>query len=91
VKIGQRYVPATCPFWTTFSRSHLQLLNREAVIWANHRHVGVLPFLGVFQREDDAYDSGLYLVSPFLEHGTILDYLNARPISNRRLLVGLLR
>ncbi|KAJ3516769.1 hypothetical protein NMY22_g14127 [Coprinellus aureogranulatus] len=57
--------------WTKEERD--ELLNREAILWANHQHSGVLPFLGVFKRED-AYDPGLYLVSPFMEQGTIVEY-----------------
>ncbi|TEB32783.1 kinase-like protein [Coprinellus micaceus] len=65
-----------------------QLLIREAVIWANHQHVGVLPFIGVFRREDNhPCESGLHLVSPFFEHGTIVQYLRTNSQANRGLLV----
>ncbi|KAJ3516766.1 hypothetical protein NMY22_g14130 [Coprinellus aureogranulatus] len=66
-----------------------ELLNREAIVWANHQHKGVLPFLGVFQRGNDAEYPGLYLVSPFLEHGTIISYLESRPTANRQTHTGL--
>ncbi|KAJ3516533.1 hypothetical protein NMY22_g14183 [Coprinellus aureogranulatus] len=64
-----------------------ELLNREAILWANHQHAGILPFLGVFRRNDDAYSGGLCLVSPFLEHGTVIEYLKAYPQASKSLLM----
>ncbi|KAJ3538466.1 hypothetical protein NMY22_g5150 [Coprinellus aureogranulatus] len=64
-----------------------ELLNREAILWANHQHAGILPFLGVFRRNDDAYSGGLCLVSPFLEHGTVIEYLKAYPQAGKSLLM----
>ncbi|KAJ3538140.1 hypothetical protein NMY22_g5296 [Coprinellus aureogranulatus] len=68
-------------------KDRTELLKREAIVWASHQHAGILPFLGVFQRAEDALDSGLYLVSPFLEHGTIVSYLESQPTVNRCLLM----
>ncbi|KAJ3534584.1 hypothetical protein NMY22_g6861 [Coprinellus aureogranulatus] len=64
-----------------------ELLNREAIVWANHQHAGVLPFLGVFQQGNDADYNELCLVSPFLEHGTVVSYLKSHPTANRCLLM----
>lgn len=63
-------------------------MSREAVIWANHRHAGVLPFLGIYYNDESAFDSGLYLVSPFMEHGTVVEFLSTFPGVDRRLLVS---
>ncbi|TEB22936.1 hypothetical protein FA13DRAFT_1798512 [Coprinellus micaceus] len=62
-----------------------QMLIKEAIIWANHQHIGILPFIGVFRLEDNPLESGLFLVSPFLEHGTIVAYLTTHPHVNRRI------
>ncbi|TEB30392.1 kinase-like protein, partial [Coprinellus micaceus] len=64
-----------------------ELMSREAVIWANHPHTGILPFLGVYQNGSGVFDSGLYLVSPFMEHGTITEFLASFPGVDRRLLL----
>ena len=66
----------------------LKLLIREAIIWANHRHAGVLPFIGVLQHVDNPGGSGLHLVSPLFEHGTIVQYLKVNSKANRCLLVS---
>ncbi|KAJ3538472.1 hypothetical protein NMY22_g5145 [Coprinellus aureogranulatus] len=74
----------------SLSRSERQaIVHREAILWASHQQVGILPFIGVFERERNEYESGIYLVSPFLERGTIISYLHSFPASNRSLLVNL--
>ena len=75
-------------FFYSSTDALIQLLQREAIIWANHQFVGVLRFIGVYQCDDGPFDHGLYLVSPFLEHGTINQYLSSNPHANRCLLVG---
>ena len=62
-----------------------QLLVREMIIWHNHRHPNLLPFEGVFRPDNDFKE--VYLVSPFLENGTVVEYLENRPNGERRLLV----
>jgi serine/threonine protein kinase len=55
------------------------------IIWHNHRHPNLLPFEGVFQPNNDFEE--VYLVSPFLENGTVVEYLENHPDVERRLLV----
>ncbi|KAG9022467.1 hypothetical protein FS837_006340 [Tulasnella sp. UAMH 9824] len=57
---------------------------REAATWRNLRHPHILKFLGTFRR-----DGHIYLVSPFINNGTLVEYLSLRPHTNRiRLLCG---
>jgi hypothetical protein len=58
---------------------------REAIVWANCDHPGLLPFEGTLLADSDP--ERVYLVSPFLEFGTVVSYLVANPDVDRRLLV----
>lgn len=60
---------------------------KESVLWFNNRHMGILPFEGVFQDGPGTDIDRAYLVSPFLENGTVSDFLKLRPDLDRRLLV----
>ncbi|KAF7374433.1 hypothetical protein MSAN_00327400 [Mycena sanguinolenta] len=53
---------------------------REALVWkelVHHPHI--LPFLGI---EKNSFPSSLSMVSPWMEHGTVLDYLEQHGHSN---------
>ncbi|KAJ7036189.1 hypothetical protein C8F04DRAFT_1394417 [Mycena alexandri] len=45
---------------------------RETLVWRDLRHPHILPFLGI---DRDSFPSSLCMVSPWMEHGTILNYL----------------
>ncbi|KAF7340962.1 PINc domain-containing protein [Mycena sanguinolenta] len=45
---------------------------REALVWKELRHPHILPFLGI---EENSFPSQLCMVSPWMEHGTVLNYL----------------
>ncbi|KAF8215630.1 hypothetical protein K438DRAFT_1748550 [Mycena galopus ATCC 62051] len=45
---------------------------REALVWKELRHPNILPFWGI---EKDSFSSPLCMVSPWMEHGTVLSYL----------------
>ncbi|KAK7029810.1 kinase-like protein [Favolaschia claudopus] len=47
-------------------------LCREALVWQDLRHPHILPFLGI---DRDSFPSSLCAVSPWMQHGTILRYL----------------
>ncbi|KAG9035109.1 hypothetical protein FS837_002030 [Tulasnella sp. UAMH 9824] len=51
---------------------------REAATWRNLRHPHILKFLGTFRR-----DGHIYFVSPFINNGTLVEYIAARPGTNR--------
>ncbi|KAJ7778415.1 kinase-like domain-containing protein [Mycena metata] len=49
-------------------------LYREALLWKDLRHPYILPFIGIDLK---SFPSSLCLVSPFMENGTVLSYLNS--------------
>ncbi|KAJ6476188.1 hypothetical protein C8R45DRAFT_1009160 [Mycena sanguinolenta] len=54
-------------------------LCREALVWKDLRHPHILPFLGI---DRDSFPSALCTVSPWMEHGTVLKYLQAHGRGN---------
>ncbi|KAJ7191529.1 kinase-like domain-containing protein [Mycena pura] len=48
---------------------------REALVWQNLQHDFILPFLGV---DMDTFSPAISLVSPWMKHGTILQYLRMK-------------
>lgn len=55
-----------------------QRFAREGETWQKLVHPNVLPFLGT-----DSLGESIYLISPFAEHGTVVDYLRRNPTSDR--------
>ncbi|KAG8920393.1 hypothetical protein FRC01_000787 [Tulasnella sp. 417] len=51
---------------------------REATTWRRLRHPHILKFLGTLER-----DGHLYFVSPFINNGTLVDYIIKSPDANR--------
>ncbi|KAJ7781785.1 kinase-like domain-containing protein [Mycena maculata] len=45
---------------------------REALVWRELQHPNILPFIGI---DRESFSSSLCMVSPWMEHGTILDHL----------------
>lgn len=62
-----------------------QRYEREARIWQSLQHPHILSFLGTFTR-----DGHLYLVTPFIDNGDIVEYINTFPHVNRIRPVGCL-
>ncbi|KAJ6463885.1 kinase-like domain-containing protein [Mycena sanguinolenta] len=52
---------------------------REALVWKALHHPHILPFLGI---DGDAFPSSLCIVSPWMEHGTVLNYLKEHGLGN---------
>ncbi|KAL0569149.1 Rho guanine nucleotide exchange factor [Marasmius crinis-equi] len=52
---------------------------REAILWRQMKHPNVLPFLGVYKLE---HDRQLCLISPWMEHGNLVQYLKTTPREN---------
>lgn len=55
-----------------------QHLLAEAAIWKSASHNNVLRFLGVWEANNT-----VYLVSPWLDSGTVMQYLGAHPNADR--------
>ncbi|KAF7326404.1 Kinase-like protein [Mycena venus] len=57
---------------------------REAFVWRDLYHPHILPFIGIDQ---DSFPPSLCMVSPWMEHGTVLNYLNVHgPVDIDKLL-----
>ncbi|KAJ7443481.1 kinase-like domain-containing protein [Mycena galericulata] len=54
-------------------------LCREALVWKDLHHPNILPFLGI---DRDSFPSELCMVSPWMEHGIVLDYLKVHQHAN---------
>ncbi|KAK7055202.1 kinase-like domain-containing protein [Favolaschia claudopus] len=52
-------------------RIHLKFC-REALIWKDLKHPHILPLIGI---DRDSFPDFLCMVSPWMEHGTVIDYL----------------
>ncbi|KAJ7468565.1 kinase-like domain-containing protein [Mycena latifolia] len=46
---------------------------REALLWKDLEHPNILPFIGI---DRESFPSSFCMVSPWMEHGTVLNYLN---------------
>ncbi|KAF8192687.1 hypothetical protein K438DRAFT_1472654, partial [Mycena galopus ATCC 62051] len=44
----------------------------EALVWKDLHHPHILPFLGI---EKDCFPSSLCMVSPWMENGTVINYV----------------
>ena len=69
-------------WWTKFGSPLMQPqeFSCEAVIWRQLRHPNVLPFYGVYHPDDDR--SRLCLSSPWMDNGTIIQFLDDNPDTN---------
>ncbi|KAJ7778483.1 kinase-like domain-containing protein [Mycena metata] len=52
---------------------------REALVWKDLHHPHILPFLGI---DRDSFPSSLCMVSPWMELGTVMNYLKAHGYAN---------
>ncbi|KAJ7145871.1 kinase-like domain-containing protein, partial [Mycena epipterygia] len=52
---------------------------REALVWRELHHPNILPFIGI---DRESFPSSLCMVSPWMEHGTILRYLEVHGRAN---------
>ncbi|KAJ7145890.1 kinase-like domain-containing protein [Mycena epipterygia] len=52
---------------------------REALVWRDLHHPNILPFIGI---DRESFSSSLCMVSPWMEHGTILKYLEVHGRAN---------
>ncbi|KAF7373350.1 Kinase-like protein [Mycena sanguinolenta] len=59
-------------------RTHLKLC-REALVWKDLHHPHILPFLGI---DADSFPSFLCMISPWMEHGTVLNHLKTHGHAN---------
>jgi serine/threonine protein kinase len=53
-----------------------QRIVAEAVIWRQLEHSNLVPFLGVVQDQNNPFGL-VYIISPRMSQGTLLDYINS--------------
>ncbi|KAJ6476297.1 kinase-like domain-containing protein [Mycena sanguinolenta] len=58
---------------------------REALVWKDLHHPNILPFLGI---DRDSFPSALCMVSPWMKHGTVINYLKTHGFANVDKLAG---
>ncbi|KIO22282.1 hypothetical protein M407DRAFT_79388 [Tulasnella calospora MUT 4182] len=51
---------------------------REATTWQRLRHTHILEFIGTLKR-----DGHIYIVSPFIDNGTLVEYVKRKPKANK--------
>lgn len=68
-------------FWSLY----FQQFSREAIIWRNLWHPNVLPFHGIYHLNEKKLS--VCLVSPWMEHGNIRQFLEEVPNADRGRLV----
>ncbi|KAJ7260878.1 kinase-like domain-containing protein [Mycena haematopus] len=69
---------ATIPRGSDLRRIRLKFC-REALVWKDLRHPNILPFLGI---DRDSFPSSLCMVSPWMNHGTVINYLKNHGYAN---------
>ncbi|PPR05072.1 hypothetical protein CVT24_010259 [Panaeolus cyanescens] len=73
-------------YQTSNPRRIMKAVSREAVLWGHLSHVNVLPFYGVYCVQEDSNDR-MCLVSPWMDGGTVNEYLERNPDVDRFALV----
>ncbi|KAF8063355.1 kinase-like domain-containing protein [Lyophyllum atratum] len=63
--------------------SFLKKFSAEAILWGQLSHANLLPIYGLYR-----YAMSLCLVSPWMEHGDVSNFLREHPDANRALLVA---
>jgi serine/threonine protein kinase len=65
------------------------VFSKEAILWNQLNHPNVLPFYGVYYLEEER--RRICLVSPWMENGNIVRYLQENPHAPRRPFVSIAR
>jgi hypothetical protein len=60
------------PFSFLYFLTHLQVLRKVGPVWQGLDHPNILPFFGI---DADLYPHMIGLVSPWMQHGTVLQFL----------------
>jgi serine/threonine protein kinase len=74
-------------FLTYFPSNFTQEFCREALVWQHLQHPHILPLIGI---DCESFPTSLCMVSPWMEHGTVLEYFDHHGRSNVDRLVRLI-
>jgi serine/threonine protein kinase len=55
---------------------YLKRVRREVLVWRQLKHPFILPFMGIHTDESSPL---VFIVSPWMRHGTLADYVEASP------------
>ncbi|KAH0828069.1 kinase-like domain-containing protein [Lanmaoa asiatica] len=58
-------------------------LSKEAIVWRHLRHPNCLPLYGIYNMPMDGPSISVALVSPWMNQGTLFEYLEHNPKANR--------
>ncbi|KAF5355815.1 hypothetical protein D9756_003687 [Leucocoprinus leucothites] len=58
-----------------------QIFVKEAMLWGQLHHPNIAPFYGIYHLDESR--GRICLVSPWMERGSLIDYLNANPLVTR--------
>ena len=83
-KVGIKSI--STPSWETISAIPLQRFYREVVLWSTLSHPNVLGLVGV---QEDVERGQFVTVSEWMEHGTIMEYVESNHINRLELVRGL--
>lgn len=72
---------------TALLKHRYKAFMREIVLWGQLDHPNILPFYGVWNLNN--IEDKICLVSPWMDNGTLPEYLKACPGANKLLLVSL--
>ncbi|KAF9443482.1 kinase-like protein, partial [Macrolepiota fuliginosa MF-IS2] len=62
----------------------LKSLGKEATLWGSFNHPNIIPFYGIFYLE---FRQSICLVSPWMDHGNLVEYLKHNPSAPRMNLI----
>jgi serine/threonine protein kinase len=58
------------------SVKRIQRFSREALIWRQLEHPSILPFIGI-DKENFEASQHMCLIAPWMNHGTLADYMKS--------------
>ncbi|CAA7268614.1 unnamed protein product [Cyclocybe aegerita] len=83
---GQAVCLKVVKIYQNSRRERLQVFHKEAIVWGHVFHLNLLPFYGVYHL-DDQYRR-MCLVSPWMDHGNLVEHLKKYPATRRLPLVS---
>ncbi|KAJ7586684.1 kinase-like domain-containing protein, partial [Mycena floridula] len=70
--------------YRTYLTDHMQSWSREIILWSQLSHPNILPLYGIYYL-DDPRGSPVCMISPWMEHGNIVQFLKGPPEHINRL------
>jgi hypothetical protein len=93
LKVFKYFLPSgvdSLDSWGRSSDDHCKNLLRGFMTWRQLSHPNILPFYGIYFLED-TLETRFCLVSPWMEHGNVVEFLAHRPYPDATDCVSLVR